>query len=84
VGVGFFDDGRVAELFIDAPKTASQMTAVMRDAAVLISLALQYGAPLDELKEAVTRLEDGTTPASPISAIIDAVTEFMTDNARDA
>jgi hypothetical protein len=76
VGVGFFEDGRVAELFIDAPKTASQMSAVMRDAAVLISLALQYGTPLEELKDAVTRLEDGKTPASPISAILDSVTEF--------
>lgn len=66
---------RPAEIFIDARKIGSDETAIMRDAAVLASLALQNGCSLETLRTAVTRRENGQDPASPIGAALDALAE---------
>jgi len=63
--------GRLIEAFISSGKPGSALEAAARDAAVLISLALQYGAPLDELRAAVTRGDKGE-PSSVIGAALDA------------
>lgn len=39
--------------------------------AVLASIAMQYGAPLETLARAMGRLGDKRTPASPLGAILD-------------
>ena len=44
VTVGFFDDGTPGEVFVDSRKTGGDVEAIARDAAVVISLALQHGA----------------------------------------
>ena len=41
-----FDDGRVAEVFLQDRKPASQSDANARDSAIAASLALQFGCPL--------------------------------------
>lgn len=46
VTVGRFPDGRVAEVFINARKRDQLFDHLARDAAILISIALQHGAPM--------------------------------------
>jgi len=71
--VSHYADGRPAEVFLDVDNGSTDRAALMRDAAVLISIALQHGAPVQTLREAITRLENGVTPASPIGAALDAM-----------
>jgi hypothetical protein len=69
LGVGRFDGGALAEIFID-PAKSSQMTAIARDAAVCVSIALQHGVPAAALRSAVTREADGVA-AGLIGAALD-------------
>jgi hypothetical protein len=47
------------EIFISCAKSGSASEAIARDAAILSSLALQYGVPFNVLRNAVTRDADG-------------------------
>lgn len=57
--VGRHGDGRIAEVFLDPHKLASQLTDDARDTALLLSLALQHGMPLTTLARSVSRFDDG-------------------------
>lgn len=72
VSFGYHHDGRPGEVFIQAHKHSSPLEAAARDAAILISLATQYGTPLAQLREGVTRGEDGAA-ASVVGAVLDAM-----------
>jgi hypothetical protein len=54
-GVGRYPDGRVAELFVNAAKSGSMVEALAQDAAIVASLALQHGCPVDVLRHAIDR-----------------------------
>jgi hypothetical protein len=43
---GYYRDGRIAEIFISSSKPGSPIEAIARDAAVTVSIALQFGADL--------------------------------------
>ena len=73
VTVGFYADGTPGEVFIDSRKTGGDVEAVARDAAVLLSLGLQHGVPIEAIRHAVTRNGASSAPASIIGAVIDAV-----------
>ncbi|OGO50894.1 MAG: ribonucleoside-diphosphate reductase, adenosylcobalamin-dependent [Chloroflexi bacterium RBG_16_68_14] len=49
VTVGLFEDGRPGEVFITISKEGSTIRGLMDSVAVLTSLALQYGVPLEDL-----------------------------------
>ena len=55
--VGFYDRAyrRPGEVFLNAEKLSTDLDVAARDVAILISLALQHGAPVAELSAAVTR-----------------------------
>ena len=53
-------DGRVAEIFLDNHKAGSQIGAMVRDAAIAASLALQDGCSLETLQLAQLRKDDGS------------------------
>jgi hypothetical protein len=53
--VGFYEDGRPGEIFLNHDRGDSLLDFLMSDAAILASLALQYGAPLDEIRHALKR-----------------------------
>src|SRR5262249_46064162 len=55
-----FDDGRVAEIFLQDHKPGSQSDSNARDSTIAASLALQYGCPLDVLRRALLRDAIGT------------------------
>lgn len=69
LGIGRFDDNSLAEIFIDAEKS-SPLTTVARDAAVCVSIALQYGVPAEAIRSAVTREANGA-PAGLVGAVLD-------------
>jgi hypothetical protein len=70
VTLGYYPDGRVGEVFISGSKAGSEIEAVARDGAVLLSIALQFGVPLNTIKHAVTREHDGS-PSTIIGAVIE-------------
>jgi hypothetical protein len=65
-------NGPVMEVFLEGGKPGSSVQALARDCAVLASLALQYGCPLETIHKALTRVDDDT-PAGPMGRFIDIV-----------
>lgn len=50
-----FPDGRVAEIFVNTPKkVGNEEDVITRDAAIVCSIALQYGAPLAVILSALS------------------------------
>jgi hypothetical protein len=70
----FNSDGRLAEIFISSHKPGSPIEATARDAAVTLSIALQFGANLETIRKALTKDHDGG-PATAIRAALDAFVE---------
>jgi hypothetical protein len=62
ITVGRYPDGMIGEVFIDTGKSGADLAHVARDAAVVISLALQHGVSIDAIRHAATR--NGSEPAS--------------------
>lgn len=59
-----------AEIFIHPHKVASDASDDARDIAVLLSIAMQYGVPLESMRDAVCRFDDGS-PAGLAGAVLD-------------
>jgi hypothetical protein len=72
VTIGFYDDGAIGEVFINGGKSGEQVEAIARDAAVIISLAMQYGVDLANIKSAITRDAQGDAQ-SIIGVVIDCM-----------
>jgi hypothetical protein len=70
--VSRFEDGRLAEIFLQNTKSASQSDNNARDSAVAASLALQFGCPLETLQRALLR-DSRDRPSSPLGAAIDFI-----------
>lgn len=69
-GIGRFDDGSLAEIFLNVAKSGTALETIARDAAITASLSLQHGVKPDELRHALTRNSDGSA-ASPLAALLD-------------
>jgi hypothetical protein len=69
---GFYRDGRIAEIFLSSHKPGSPIEAIARDAAVTVSIALQSGADLETIRQALTRDHDGG-PATLLGQALDAL-----------
>jgi hypothetical protein len=66
----FFNDGRLAEIFLSNHRAGSHADVVARDSAIAASLALQFGAGVETLRRALCR--DGAGVASgPLGAALD-------------
>ena len=88
--VGFDpESGQPRELFLTAGKEGSLLNALLADAAVVISIALQHGVTAAALAKSVGRLPAGQVapvdldyapgqkvPASPIGAALDLLRRF--------
>lgn len=83
ISVGRYDDGRPAEVFIDSSRPCSESVTLADDAAIVASIALQYGVPLDVLRCAISKNPDGSAAtifgasldllaASPAPSLIEA------------
>jgi ribonucleoside-diphosphate reductase alpha chain len=69
-----FDDGRVAEVFLSNHKTGSHADTAAKDSAVVCSLALQYGAPLEVIRKALMRDSAGR-PNGPLGVVLDLLAD---------
>jgi hypothetical protein len=65
VTVGFYPDGTPGEVFIDGGKTGQDIQSTARDAAVVLSLAIQHGTPIEMIRHAVTRSGSGEPASNP-------------------
>src|SRR6476620_2749789 len=70
VTICFYPDGTLGEVFIDGGKSGQDIQSTARDAAVVLSLALQHGTPIETIRHAVTRSDSGEA-ASILGAIVD-------------
>ena len=88
--VGFGpESGQPRELFLTAGKEGSMLNALLADAAVVVSIALQHGIPAATLAKSIGRIpagpvtpadlegsQPGRVPASPIGAALDLLRSF--------
>ena len=68
----FADGRRLAEIFIGNAKAGSQSDCAAKDAAVVCSIALQFGAPLEVIRKALLRDSAGR-PSSPLGCALDMI-----------
>jgi hypothetical protein len=69
-GLGYFEDGRLAEIFLNADKIGTAIETAARDSAVVASLALQHGVPPDTIRHALTRNGNGEA-SGPLGMLLD-------------
>jgi hypothetical protein len=70
-----FDNGELAEIFLPNHKAGSMAGINAQDAAVICSLALQYGVPLENIRRALMRDARGQ-PSGPLAAALDHLAEL--------
>lgn len=69
-----FADGRLAELFLANHKNGSDVDAAARDSAVVCSIALQHGTPVEVIRRALLRDSRGLA-SSPLGTALDLIAE---------
>jgi hypothetical protein len=65
-------DGNVAELFLDNHKQGSAIGTLVRDAAIILSFALQHGADVEPIRKALCRDSSGRA-LGPLGAALDII-----------
>ena len=70
--IGRFPDGTLAEIFVTNSKAGSHSDAAAKDAAVVCSIALQFGIPVDVIRHALLRNSHGIA-SSPLGAALDLI-----------
>jgi hypothetical protein len=70
----WFDTGELGEIFLGNHRADSHADACAKDAAILASICLQFGAPLDVLRKAVLRDGQGRS-STPIGCALDILAE---------
>jgi hypothetical protein len=70
--VSFFPDGKLAEIFLGNAKAGSHSDSAAKDSAVVCSLALQYGVPLETIRRALMRDADGHA-SGPLGVALDRI-----------
>jgi len=79
--IGFDETGRPAEVFLSGAKDGSGMAAILDDASVVISVALQHGISAAALAKSIARIPENLEgpaikPASPIGAALDLLVDY--------
>ena len=72
--VSRYDDGRIGELFIDNHKGGSAIGTLVRDAAIILSFALQHGADAESIRRALSRDSNGH-PLGQLGVALDLLQE---------
>lgn len=81
-GLGFFETGGLAEVFINVPgRSGSAIEAMARNAAILTSICLQHGASMETIRHALTRNSDGSA-GDPLGVVLDLLA-LTPDRQRD-
>jgi hypothetical protein len=72
--VGFHENGRIGEIFIDGRKIGSAADAAARDSAITASIALQFGADIETIRKALCRDACGKA-VGPLGAALDMLSK---------
>jgi hypothetical protein len=70
--VSRFDDGRIGKCFLTNHKAGNQSDTNARDAAIILSFALQHGADINAIREALCRDSQGRA-LGPVGACLDVL-----------
>jgi ribonucleoside-diphosphate reductase alpha chain len=73
-GIGRFESGDLAEIFLNTSKHGTAVDVNARDAAVAASLLFQYGCPARTLRRALTRNSDGSA-SGPLARALDLLAD---------
>jgi hypothetical protein len=65
-----FDNGRLGEIFLSNGKAGSAVDVVARDAAIVFSLAVQFGADPETIRRALSRDRHGNA-SGPLGVALD-------------
>jgi hypothetical protein len=68
--LGYYDDGRLGEVFLNAGKVGTDVDVSTRDSAIALSFALQFGCTVDVIRAAMTRDGNGQ-PEGPLGVLLD-------------
>jgi hypothetical protein len=66
----WFDNGQLGEVFVGNHRADSHADACAKDAAILASICLQFGASLDAIRKSLLRDSQGR-PSTPIGCALD-------------
>jgi hypothetical protein len=69
-----FGDGSLAEIFLTNGRVNSHADTAARDSAVVASLALQHGVPIDTLRKALLRDSHGIA-SGPLGCALDRISQ---------
>ena len=74
VTVGTYADGKPGEVFINVTghSASSALAELARDSALLMSIAMQYGSSIEELRRAISRDTEGN-PSTLVGAVLDSI-----------
>ena len=75
--IGRFADHAVAEIFLTNGKCGSDSDTAARDGAVVASIALQFGVPVEVIRRALMRDSQGR-PSGPLGAALDFIAAVAT------
>ncbi len=71
-GISHYEDGRLAEIFLNASKGGTAIDDAARDLAVVASIALQHGVDVDTLRRALMRNGNGIA-SGPLGTLLDGL-----------
>jgi hypothetical protein len=72
--ISHFPNGELAEIFLGNGRAGSHIDAAAKDSAVVASIVLQYGVPLNVLRKALLRDIHGVA-SSPLGTALDIIAE---------
>src|ERR1700746_2133046 len=64
----------LAEIFLGNGRAGSDIDAAAKDSAVVCSIALQFGVPVEVIRKALLRDSQGR-PSGPLGAVLDLLAE---------
>jgi hypothetical protein len=67
-----FADGTIAEIFLGNAKAGSHSDSAAKDSAIVCSIALQVGVPVDTIRHALLRDAHGVA-SSPLGVALDLI-----------
>jgi hypothetical protein len=70
--ISHFPTGELAEIFLGSSRAGSDIDAAAKDSAVVASIALQFGVPVNVIRKALLRDSEGIA-SSPLGALLDLV-----------
>ena len=60
IGIGYYDDGQIGEVWIDTAKAGTVLRETMQITGMALSLAFQYGAPPSKVVSLLSRTSEGS------------------------